>query len=182
MPIPEIVRRTVLKRLQSLDRAARAVVMCAAVAGRRFDVSVVAAAARLPEADARSALERACDLQLLLEVEGDRYAFRHALTLDIVYAELRNARVRPLHRRIARVLEQSRHERDVPLEMLAYHSWAGGDARRALRYNELAGDEAAAVHARADARRYYSRAQSLTEVNTAAFCRLSEKLRFIGDP
>jgi predicted ATPase len=178
--IPEALRSTVRRRLQSLDRYARAVIMRASVVGRDFDLHVVAATATRPPADVRSALERACSLQLLFESGCDRYSFRHALTRDIIYAELLETRVRPLHRRIARVLERAHDSQEIPLEELAYHSWAGGDARRALRYNELAGDNAAAVHAREDARQYYSRARSLTEIDSAAYYRLTQKLRAIG--
>lgn len=179
MPISGVLRNTVLKRLQSLDRYARAVVMRASVVGRAFDLHVVAATALRSEAEVRSALAQACNLQLIFEVGEDRYAFRHALTRDIIYAELLDARVRPLHRRVTRVLERSPYSKETSIEELAYHSWAGGDAGRALRYNELAGDNAAAVHALDDARRYYSRAKSLAEIDSPAYDRLMRKLRSI---
>ena len=108
----------------------------------------------------RAAPERACSLQLVLESGADLYSFRHALTRDIIYAEFLEARTRPLHRRIAKVLEKS---------------------RRSQLYNELAGDKAASLHAPDDARRYYTRARSPTEIDSAAHSRLTEKLRAIGE-
>ncbi|HLY02910.1 MAG TPA: hypothetical protein VKR56_10525 [Candidatus Cybelea sp.] len=180
MSIPDVVRSTVLRRLARLDRSARAVVMRASVVGRDFDLQVLAAATARSETRVRAALEQACNLQLIRIAAEDRYSFRHALTRDIIYAEFLGARARPLHRRIARVLERRRQFTQVPLEELAYHAWAGADARRALHYNELAGDNAAAIHAGTDARRYYERARSLTAVESAAYARLTQKLDRAG--
>lgn len=162
-----------------MDRLDRAVVMRASVIGRRFQVSVLIAASRRTEAAVRAALERACDLQLLVEEDasGDCHAFRHALTRDVIYDELLQGRVRPLHRSIARALERLLAAGDAPLDDLAYHAWAAGDVRRGLRYNELAGDRAAALHAVADARTYYARALGLVPIDSRAYARVAEKLR-----
>ncbi|HWT05896.1 MAG TPA: hypothetical protein VN224_09095, partial [Xanthomonadales bacterium] len=110
----------------------------------------------------------------------ERYSFRHALTRDIIYAELLTERTRPLHRRIAQTLERIAAGGDAPVDDLAYHSWAAGDVRRALRYNELAGDRAAAVHAEDDARTYYDRARGASAVDSRAYARLTAKLNAIG--
>lgn len=178
--IPDALRTTVLGRLRRLARSDRAVVMRASVVGRHFDVHVVTATAGCPETRVRAALERACRLQIVEASGDDRYSFRHALTRDIIYGEFLEVRVRPLHRRIARVLEKSVPPGSAALEELAYHSWAGGDVRRAVRYNELAGDNAAAVYAGDDARRYYARARSLIDVGSVVYVRLTQKLRAAG--
>jgi predicted ATPase len=164
-----------------MDRIERAVVMRASVIGRRFQVAVLTATASFPETRVRAALERACALQLVVEDDParDSYAFRHALTRDVIYEELMKGRVRPLHRRIVRVLERMVSSGDAPLDDLAYHAWAAGDIRRGVRYNELAGDRAAAVHARDDARTYYGRARGLVPVESGAYARLAEKLRTV---
>jgi predicted ATPase len=177
--IPDALRSTVLQRLRSLDRHSREVIMRASVVGREFDLHVLVAMASRSEAEVRTVMDRAYALGLVTAAGRDRYKFRHALTRDIIFSELLDGRVRPLHRRIARALERMRRSQNVPLETIAYHAWAGGDERRALRYNELAGDNAAAVYAREDARRYYSRAISLAEFDSFAYHRLSRKLRSI---
>jgi predicted ATPase len=177
--IPDTVRATVLRRIRRLDRVDRSVVMRASVIGRRFHVAVLTATASYPEARVRAALERACALQLVVEDDSaqERYAFRHALTRDVIYEELLHGRVRPLHRRIARVLERMVAGGDAPLDDLAFHAWAAGDVRRGVRYNELAGDRAAAVHAGDDARTYYGRALGLVPVESHTYARVAEKLR-----
>lgn len=165
-----------MHRLRRLTRAERAIVMRAAVIGRHVDVAVVAATAAYSLERVRAALEHAARLQLVVAAGGERYSFRHALTRDIVYAEALDARLRPLHRRVARALEERVRRGDAMLEELAYHAWASGDVTRTLRYNELAGDRAAAMHAAEDALRYYRRARSLLDVETSSYARLTRKL------
>jgi predicted ATPase len=179
--IPDAVRATILRRMQRMTDFERAVVMHASVIGRRFDFAVLVEAAAGPELEVRTALERACSLDLLVVEPNpyDAYAFRHALTRDIIYTELLTLAVRPIHRRIARALERAPH-RAARLEQLAYHSWAAGDVRRCVKYNELAGDGAAAIQALDDARSYYSRARSLIAADSPAAKRLDDKLRNIG--
>jgi predicted ATPase len=159
----------------------RVVVMHASVIGRRFDFGVLVEAAEGAEHDVRAALDRACGLDLLVaEAEAcDSYAFRHALTRDIIYTELLTLAVRPIHGRIARALERAPH-RAARLEQLAYHSWAAGDVGRCVKYNELAGDGAAAIQALEDARAYYSRARSLVDLGSPAAGRLDRKLAGVG--
>lgn len=181
VPAPEALRSIMLRRLRSLERNERAILMRVSAIGRDFDFRIAVAAARRAEATVRSALERARDLQILVALETDRYAFRHALTREIVYGELLGGQIRPLHRRIARTLETAFESGEPVLEALAYHAWTGGLTQRGIRYNELAGDNAVAVHARKDARNYYSRARSLTEIDSSEYSRLTRKLYALDD-
>jgi len=155
--------------------------MRASVIGRCFELPLLLATAASAEGAVVRALERACSLQLIVTDEAGRrrYSFRHAITREIIYAELLAARVRALHRRIARALERSAAPGPAPLEDLAYHYWAGGDARRTLHYNELAGDSAAALHAASDAHAFYTRARSFIEVGSPDYARLSAKLHAV---
>jgi predicted ATPase len=174
--IPDALRATVLRRLGRLERTERGILMRASVIGRHFDLRTAVATADRSEATVRNALASACTSQLIVAWHSDRYSFRHALTHEIIYAEFVNARIRPLHARIARMLERTLRGGEPVLEELAYHAWAAGDVKRTLRYNELAGDGAVAVHAYDDARRYYNRARSLVEIGSYGFSRLCEKL------
>ena len=156
--------------------------MRASVIGRSFAVVVLLAASNRSERHVRLALDRACSLGLLVAdgTELDHFSFRHALTRDIVYAELLARNVRPIHRRIARALEQAGPDASA-LGALAYHSWAAGDAARSLKYNELAGDRAVVVHALDDARTYYARARSGVDDDSCDGQRLDVKVRAIAD-
>ena len=170
-----------MRRLRRLDRVARAVVLRASVIGQRFDLRATLAISAFGESQVRAALAQACRLQILESADGRRFWFRHALTRDVVYAELQAERIRPLHRRLARFLETMHESGESVLEALAHHAWAGADERRALRYNELAGDRAVAVHAGAEACKYYARARSTTEIDSSDYARLTNKLRAIEE-
>lgn len=184
MNIPEAIRVSVLQRIATLNRSERAVIMRASIIGRRFETGVLATIVRCTDASLSAALEHASDLQLIApDGTGDHYVFRHALTRDIVYAELLAARVRPLHHRVGRALEKRRAPDTSTFEALGYHFWAAGDGKRCLRYNELAGDNAAAMQAPDDARTFYTRARSVADVDSLAYARLTQKLAQIsGDP
>jgi predicted ATPase len=174
----DALAKALLQRLRGLNRVERAVVFRASVIGRRFRLAVLSGTAANPEAQVRAALRKACDLQLIVaEAEdGEWYAFRHALTRDVAYDEFVETRVRPIHRRIARVLERDTQEDRTALDDLAYHSWAAGDAARSIRYNELAGDRAAAAFADDDAHTYYTRAREFAGDASAPYRRLTDKL------
>jgi predicted ATPase len=178
MAIPDRVRATVLERVGRLSIFERTILMHASVIGPRFDLYVLVESARTDERRARDALDRARtqDLVVVDGIEGRRYAFRHALTRDIVYAELLQLRIRPIHRRIASALERGPGAA-CRLEQLAFHWWAAGDARRSLKYNELAGDNASALYAFEDARAFYARALGCVESSSKAARRLQEKVR-----
>jgi predicted ATPase len=175
-PIPDALRASVLERVRQLDRGARAILMCASVIGRRFDIGILTATVARSRNDIRAALECACVLQLIQEDRGgsERFLFRHALTRDVLYAELLAIRTRPLHRRIARALEATP---DASLENVAYHWWAAGDRRRGFRANERAGDRAAEIHANGVALVHYNRALGFAELDSECYTRLSEKIR-----
>jgi predicted ATPase len=175
--IPQAVRSTVLRRIERMSSFERAVLMRASVIGHRFELFVLIAAAAGTEGEVRAALHHACDLGLIAVDESidGRYSFAHALTREIVYAELLALHVRPIHRRIARALEASPRGL-LWLEKVAYHSWAAHDRRRSLKYNELAGDSAAAIHALDDARTFYDRARSVVDGGSRADKRLERKL------
>jgi adenylate cyclase len=175
--IPDAIRSAVLQRIRSLTRRERSVIMRASIIGRRFEVDILATIVSCADAPLRATLARASDLQLIAAAgPEDSYVFRHALTRDIIYAELLAERVRPLHRRVGRALELRRARETTSLEDIGYHFWAAGDDRRCLRYNELAADDAAEIHALDDARILYTRARSLAEVDSAAYARLTQKL------
>ncbi len=178
MVIPTAVRAIVLDRFRQMDSRHRDVVMCAAAIGLRFDLHVLLAAAAYGEEDVRAGIDLARSLELVVAREGalDCYAFRHALTRDIIYAELLAVRMRPLHRRIVRALERTYAPGDASLSELAYHAWASGNPRKSLRYNERAGDEAISLRAGRDARVYFIRARNLLGVDSTAYRRLTRKL------
>lgn len=177
--IPDPIRAAVTRRLHQLDRSERAIVMRASVIGSEFDLTVLVASGKSSESRVLAALDHALALQLIVTSETDgrhHFAFRHAVTRDIIYAELVTDRTRKLHRRVGAAIERTASDSDAHLPNIAYHYWLSGDANRSLRFNERAGDNAAAIHAFDDARLSYTRARSLIEVHTLDYDRITRKL------
>lgn len=155
-PIPRSLGAAVHDRLQSLDESDRTVLAYAAVIGRRFDAPFLAELAGKALSDVLLTLRRARNLQLIVEDPGaDDFFFRHQLTREVVYEEILFAEARALHKRIAEELE-TRPTLDVAA--IAYHAWRSGDRTLAVKWNEIAGDAAAAIYAHIDAIRNYDHA------------------------
>ena len=78
---------TVRARLARLNARERMVVSAAAVLGRRFDWRLLEHAAGVDGTDVTAALHRCTALQLIV-TDGPGFAFRHALTRDVILAGL----------------------------------------------------------------------------------------------
>ncbi len=156
--------------------------MRASVIGGRFALALLAAAAGMAENRVREILELACLMQLVVREspDGDWYAFRHALIRDIAYDEFIATLLRPTHRLIARAIERAQTS-ESSLDDLAYHWWAARDADRCVRYNEYAGDRAAAAFATHEAQVYYDRAREFAGSNSARYRRLTRKITGLKD-
>ncbi len=173
--LPPTVQATLLERVRPLEPAEQRVLEQAAVIGRHFDLDVLARTLRTDAASLLPALRRARDLQLIEEHGAAAFRFRHALTREAIYGRFLVAELRPLHRRIALVIEEAPPERRS-VESLAYHWWSAADRERAAAYNEQAGDAAAALHAHDDAIAFYERAAESAGGEAARHARLLEKI------
>ncbi len=92
------------------------------------------------------------------------YSFKHSLVQEMAYASLLKQDRRELHRRVARVLEQSNAAQlDDLAAQLALHYDEAGDEMKALEYRMRAGDAGFRVHALAEAITHYSRALQLAK-------------------
>ncbi len=159
--LPLSIRGAVLARAALLSEEQRRILSLAAVLGERFSVDRLVALSSAPRDDVLRALERAHALHLVYDrrsAPGELH-FRHALTQEVLYGELLAERVRPLHEAIGLELER-RPDREAASVELAHHWRRAGDLQRAAAYAELAGDQAYAIGAMADAISYYERALS----------------------
>ena len=85
--VPDGLAEVLLDRLERLGPAARHVARLAAVGGRRVADDLLLAVSGLDRAALDEALREAVHAQVL-RAEGERYAFRHALLQEAVYADL----------------------------------------------------------------------------------------------
>jgi DNA-binding CsgD family transcriptional regulator len=173
---PLSIRATVQERIASFDPDAREILLKAAIIGRDFDARFLARICEKPTAVVLKALRSARDRQLITSSgPADRFIFRHAMVREALYNELLAPERRELHARIATELETLSR---VPHQAaaLAYH-WSAADMpAKALKYNEAAGDNAAAFGAFRDAARFYQRALDFHARSGAKRAVLCEKL------
>jgi DNA-binding CsgD family transcriptional regulator len=157
--VPRSVHDAVQQRVARLSPDGRQVLALAAVAGRRFDFALLQ---RLTGLDETALLERIKGLiaaQLVVEEAAGRFAFRHALTRQAVYADLLATERAALHRRVGQALEALGDQAtEARAADLAYHYAAAGAWEPALTYARRAGDQALAMYSPTEAVEHYSRA------------------------
>ncbi len=124
------------------------------------------------------ALESLVDARVL-EADGDRYRFNHALAREVAYERLLPARRRALHAALAEALEAEGAEWAAP----AHHWHEAREPEKALRASLAAADEAMRLHAFADARRQLERARALWSDGDQVelLHRLARAARLAGD-
>ena len=150
--IPDSVEQLVAARIDALNGEQRRTLRVAAVFGTEFERADLAATLEAPEVDL-DGLGEFLDLG-----RRDTITFRQALFRDVAYEGLPFAQRRRLHLRVGNRLEETTQNRAAIASLLAEHFSAASDHIRAWRYGALAGDEAMAKAATADAAAAYSRA------------------------
>jgi tetratricopeptide (TPR) repeat protein len=172
LSLPQGVRAVVLQRAGRLSAGAQGLLSVASVAGRDFDLDVVAEVGRLEASDALAAVEEAVRAALVHEVAGrpGRFTFAHAIVEHSLVEAQSAARQRVLHRSIAEALEARGHG-DVAPAVLAQHWVEGYDASTlsvAIDRAGAAGDHALAQLAPDEAIRWYETALQLLDASPHA--------------
>jgi ATP/maltotriose-dependent transcriptional regulator MalT len=142
LPIPDTLRDAVLLRLDGLPDPALRLLHLAVVAGREFDLGLVAELA-----GSTDGFEALLERGLLVENEPGQGAFRHALTREAIYGDISWVRRRALHRQMA---ERLRAEGAPPLA-IAQHWLAAKESDSARAALLAAAEQACAIHAYHDA-------------------------------
>jgi DNA-binding CsgD family transcriptional regulator len=188
--LPAGLAALLLGRVERLSAAAQRVLRVAAVAGPRADDELIREVSGMPAAAYEDAVREAVAQQLMVPVPADlrepsprdirgdpgqsstrdlgaeRYAFRHALLREAVYADLLPGERTRLHAAIATLLSDTRR-RDATLPgtaaELAHHCLESHDIPGAFAASVRAGQEAQRLAAPAEAHRHFDRALSLWE-------------------
>lgn len=162
--VPRTAVEAVRRRLASLTVPARSVASIAAIAGRRFDFELLQTLTHHDESELLALVKELIAAQLVVEESAERFAFRHALTREAIYAELLARERVALHREIATALErQHAPALDAAVESLAYHTWASGDWERAASYAMRAARHATELSAPREAVAHLDRAMAAAE-------------------
>ncbi|MGH2600626.1 MAG: helix-turn-helix transcriptional regulator, partial [Dehalococcoidia bacterium] len=159
LPLPRSMHTAVYQRVERLSPDARQILQLAAVIGRRFDFGLLLHLVEMDEPALIRLLEEMVAARLVTEESGERFAFRHALTRQAVYAELL-ARTRALlHRRVGEAAERIYATAlDQHLGDLAEHFYRAEVWDKAQAYARLAGERALRLSALRAAIEHFTRA------------------------
>jgi DNA-binding CsgD family transcriptional regulator/tetratricopeptide (TPR) repeat protein len=162
--IPRTVQDAVRQRTDRLSSPAREILSFAAVAGRRFDFLLLQALTQREDAELLQNIKELIAAQLVVEESADRFAFRHALTRQAIYAGFLARERAVLHSRIAETMERiDASELDNHLTELAYHFYEAGDWEKALNYSWRAGEQAQALYTPRAAIEQFTRALNASQ-------------------
>jgi DNA-binding NarL/FixJ family response regulator len=159
--IPRSVQDAVQQRTEGLSGPARQVLTLAAVAGRRFDFALLQQVMQCEEEHLLPLIKELIAAQLVVEESADRFAFRHALIREALYAELLVRERRSMHRTIAETLESlaiSPLLHEAYLADIAHHFYEAGAWSKALEYGQRMGEKALALYAPRAASEHFTRA------------------------
>ncbi len=165
--VPPIVSDVLAARVEQLSASSQLVLRAAAVGGRRVGHDRLAAVVTLDEPTLAEALREARAANLITaDPETRRYAFRHALLHEAVYAEVLPGERRRYHTMYAEqlVTEWAASNADPGIEGLAElaHHWrAAGRTEEALVATVDAAMAAQAGYAMPEAHRFYELALEL---------------------
>ena len=164
--IPDTLQALITARLDSLDDRPRRTLQLASVIGRSFPEPVLRAVSEAGDdlATNLAALEAAGLISETATSPDREYAFHHSLTQEATYGTILLRVRRELHQRVGEVFEElyaSRIEEFAPL--LVRHFQEGGDDERTVTYATMAGDNAARLHANAEAVTHYENAIEASE-------------------
>ncbi len=168
--VPSSIGDAIAGRLAGLGSAVREIIEQAAVLGETFDLPALIAASEADLAVTLAAVDSAEGVGLISSVQGSdgEFSFVHALTREAVVARMAASRLRILHARAARALEERADPSVIPrlanhyllAHVLGYHE-------QALRYAREAARIAEHSLAYEDAATWYERASSLPELSRA---------------
>ena len=158
--VPSTLQGILTARLDRLGPELQRVLQRASAIGRIFDDDVLRQLMD-PKADLEGPLIRLVASDVLVQLPGGRYKFRHALLQEAAHASMMRSQRRSVHARIATVLR----EHYGPLVatqpgLLAHHLAEAGDPE-AVGWFERAGARAATDGAFVEATRHFNRALDL---------------------
>lgn len=169
LEVPATVHGLLASRIDLLPPEVRRAGRVAAVIGRQFPASLLAAVHPFEDRAGTTlhphiaALEAHGMVKLASTRPTVEFTFKHALIHDVMYEGLLKRERRELHLAVAEAIEEMYADRlDDQAPALARHYVEAGDPDRALGYLLSAGRAALARGARTESHRFYSQAAGLT--------------------
>lgn len=164
LPVPASIRAVIEHRVARFTPSTREILREASVLGQTFTFDDLRGISRKLEDEVECALEEAITAGMVREIGDDHFTFDHALTKDTLYASLVGRRKRRLHLAAGEAIEQlPDRTRERRAAELARHFVHAKQAERAIPWALLAGDQAEALFAHAEAEWQYRTALELAQ-------------------
>jgi class 3 adenylate cyclase/tetratricopeptide (TPR) repeat protein len=177
--IPATLADSLMARLDRLSTA-KEVAQRAAVLGREFSYSMLAAIAELDESALRQGLARLVEAEILF-VRGAppaaTYTFKHALVQEAAYESLLKRVRQQLHARVCDALAADGDGAQAPFEVLAHHAERAGRVDEAIDHLERAGVASQQRTAHGEAARHFERAIALLATHPESIERDAREVR-----
>ena len=164
IPIPDTLQGVLMARIDRLQAETKRVLQMASVIGRIFLYQVLAEIAEEERRldDRLLTLQREEMIRERARVPELEYIFKHELTREAAYNGLLRKERRSFHRQVAEALERLFPKRIEEQAGLLAHHWEGaGNAEKAIRYLQQAGQEAVRVSANQEAIAHFTKALEL---------------------
>ncbi|HEV2100713.1 MAG TPA: AAA family ATPase [Stellaceae bacterium] len=162
LEFPSTIQGIIQARIDALGEPVKQDVQIAAVIGREFDLPLLKTASDAPEDEVAEHLETLRRVELIHQTRvlpELEYRFKHAVIQGVAYRSLLGPRRQALHGVVGRSMEQL--GRVDQASVLAHHYSQSDRQEKAVRYAILAGDQAARLHANAEAASHYDQALDL---------------------
>lgn len=183
--VPETVREVIDRRLSSLSPDAMQLVRVAAVIGRTFDLSIVAAVAGREMDELIELADLALAMGLAEEADRPgRFRFAHLLMVDSVLSGVGTLRRAQLHHRVAEAIEAQYGSDPDRWDDLAHHRVEAvpvAGVEPAIAALARAGRRAASIHAFELAERHFEQRHALVLSKPPSTERDEEELESIFD-
>jgi tetratricopeptide (TPR) repeat protein len=167
LQVPATVQTILAARIDRLSSEDKRLLQTASVVGKDVPFALLQAVAELPDDALRRGLDHLQAAEFLYETglfPDLEYSFKHALTHEVTYSGLLQARRRELHARIVEAIETLHRDRmGEEIERLAHHAVRGELREKAVHYLRQAGLKAAARSALQDARAWFEQALGVLE-------------------
>jgi class 3 adenylate cyclase/tetratricopeptide (TPR) repeat protein len=142
LTIPGTIQDVIMARVDSLPDAARGVLQTGSAIEREFDHGLIKRVVGISEQELLSHLSALKDAELLYErgiYPQSTYIFKHALTREVVYGSILEARRKKLHVGIGDAIEEIYKDNlDEHYEALVEHYVAGEGYEKGAKYCRLA--------------------------------------------
>jgi class 3 adenylate cyclase/tetratricopeptide (TPR) repeat protein len=157
--VPETVHDIIAARVDRVEEPLKLTIQGAAVVGRQFPSPLVARVLTTAEPVVVDHLHRLHGFDFVYPVTIPVYAFKHALTQEVVYTGLLERRRRAYHAVVGAALEEEHRERpEEVVELLAHHFGRSAEHDKAVDYAILAGEKSQRRWANAEALAYFESA------------------------